>query len=287
MIHYIGKIYNFNKPPEKENVIIDIPFYEQNPVSDEVLIHISKDYVRNLNSDQYKRIDKIPEKEKSIFQKNGVSVKGQQYILKKLREDIEKNYELIAWTGYPKYRQLGYILELGWSNLIREGETVSPMTLSKLNKVTYDYGVNNSINYMIKNNYLYMKKLARNENLNDEELIDISIRDSFQVVKHWLNYKVPKWLNVINSLQKLVCNEKNFNAGDYSVYASKIENDFIKNNLVILHEYGIPDTAIKKLSHFIPDRLEDEDILSFIKDNKLYLNKNLIKYEQEKIKENL
>ncbi|OYT64395.1 helicase, partial [Methanosarcinales archaeon ex4484_138] len=41
MIHYIGRIFNFNEPPEKENIIVDIPFFEQKPVSDEVLIHIN------------------------------------------------------------------------------------------------------------------------------------------------------------------------------------------------------------------------------------------------------
>ena len=38
MIHYVGKIYNFNPPPEKqENMIIDIPFFQQKPIEDEVL----------------------------------------------------------------------------------------------------------------------------------------------------------------------------------------------------------------------------------------------------------
>nr|MBP8083139.1 DEAD/DEAH box helicase [Spirochaetota bacterium] len=38
MIHYIGKIYNFNQPPEKsKKMTVDIPFYQQDPIKDEVL----------------------------------------------------------------------------------------------------------------------------------------------------------------------------------------------------------------------------------------------------------
>lgn len=31
MVHYIGKIYNFNPPPEKSNIIIDIHFFSKTP----------------------------------------------------------------------------------------------------------------------------------------------------------------------------------------------------------------------------------------------------------------
>jgi hypothetical protein len=38
MIHYIGKIYNFNLEPKRENnMIVDIPFFEQNPVKKEIV----------------------------------------------------------------------------------------------------------------------------------------------------------------------------------------------------------------------------------------------------------
>src|SRR5690606_14848438 len=60
MIHYTGTIYNFNPIPPNQQVVIDIPFYEQNPISDEVLIHLDDNEVKNTNSTQYKKIKGIP-----------------------------------------------------------------------------------------------------------------------------------------------------------------------------------------------------------------------------------
>jgi replicative superfamily II helicase len=47
MVHYIGKIYNFNQIPENNQIVIDIPFFEQNPISDEVLINLELEEIKD------------------------------------------------------------------------------------------------------------------------------------------------------------------------------------------------------------------------------------------------
>lgn len=207
MVHYVGRIFNFNRPPEKENIIVDIPFFEQNPINDEVLIHLDRDKVKNKESDQYKELLKIPYEERELIKKNGVLVKGQKNILEILKKSIhdESNYKLIYWNGFPQYEQLEYILSFGWENLIKKGETTHPMTLRKLIKVTSDYGRGQNISNLIDSNYRYFKDLPKYKNKSDEEVFDEAVRDAFQILRHWFQYKVPKWLNVINELQKYVC----------------------------------------------------------------------------------
>ena len=56
MVHYIGNVYNFNPQPVEENIIIDIPFFDQNPISDEVLINLEDKDIRDRGSDQYNRL---------------------------------------------------------------------------------------------------------------------------------------------------------------------------------------------------------------------------------------
>ena len=80
MIHYTGTIFNFNPIPPNEQVIVDIPFFEQNPISDEVLINLDEDEVKNVDSAQYERIKQIPNDEREIIKKNGVQVNGQRGI---------------------------------------------------------------------------------------------------------------------------------------------------------------------------------------------------------------
>ena len=122
--------------------------------------------------------------------------------------------------------------------------------------------------------------------ISEEHLVqfeDASIKLILQVVRHWFEYKVPKFLSTINSLQELVCIEIGVKPGDYTQFASIIENDFIPNHLTILAEYGIPHTAIQKIGQFIPTGINDDDLIPYIKSNNLHLTKSLIAYERNKI----
>lgn len=287
MEHYIGRIFNFNKPPEKENIIIDIPFFEQNPISDEILIQLDKKDVKNKESNQYKKLEKIPHEEKEIFKNNGILINGQNEILNYLKNNIQEKQSLISWDAYPTYNQLKFVLFLAWDNLLKAGETTSPMTKDKLVKNTHDYGREKNISFLVESNYHYFRKLSRYERKTYKEVIDEAIRDAFQILKHWFHYKVPKWLNVINELQKYVCIKNSLKPGDYTFYANQIENDFIRGNLSILDEYGIPKSAIMKLEKKIPADLNEDHIFEEIKKNNLIEISNLNKYEKEKIIENL
>lgn len=194
---------------------------------------------------------------------------------------------LICWDAYPDYNQLKFVLFLAWDHLLKAGETTSPMTKAKLVKNTFDYGIEKNISFLIKSNYSYFRELSRYEGKTDKEVLDEAIRDAFQILKHWFHYKVPKWLNVINELQKYVCIKNSLKPGDYTFYGTQIENDFIRKNLSILAEYGIPNSAIIKLENKISANLNEDYIFEEIKNNNLIETSNLKKYEKEKIIENL
>lgn len=285
MIHYTGTVYNFNPVPPNEQITIDIPFYEQNPISDEILINLDDEEVIDKSSDQYKAIRQIPENERNIIRDNGVQVFGQKNIINQLRYDVRTKYHLIAWNRYPTKEQLTYALTLAWENLLKPTETVKPMTLKALVAVTQIYGYNQSIWNLVENTFEYLKTLSKFKDLSDSEIRDEAIRQSFQTLKHWFEYKVPKWLAVIDSLQKFVCLEKGFRPGNYSYFASLIENDFLRENLTILYEFGMPSSAIRKLEKLISADISQDDVIKIIRENKLFNNNSFIKYEKNKLKE--
>lgn len=286
-IHYVGKIYNFNKPPEKESIIVDIPFFEQDPISDEVLIQIDEENVKNKETDQYDTLQKIPKEERELFKKNGLSVRGQAKILKEIRENIDSKRNLLIWDGYPTYDQLGYVLSLGWNRLIKTGETIRPMTLKKLTFVTFKYMLQQNIDQLIEDNYKYFREMEKYANKPNRVVFDEAVRDAFQILRHWFHYKVPKWLNVINSLQKYVCEERGLKSGDYTYFSTQLESDFVRENLAILVEYGIPKSAITKMEKRISRNLDQDEILDEIRKKNLLETSYLIDYEKEKIRENL
>ena len=285
MVHYIGNIYNFNPEPPIENMIVDIPFFEQDPVSDEVLININYKDIRDKNSNQYKELESIPEDIKQLVRNNGVSIKGQIEVLRILEKDIENKYNLVSWSGFPTYEQLNYVLSLAWDNFIKMGETTKPMTIKKLIKVTFDYGNDFNINRLVNENFSYLK--SKNNGKTNIELLDNAIQQSFQILKHLFQYKVPKWLSVINNLQEFICNKKDIKPGNYIFYANQIENEFIRDNLSVLYEYGVPSSAIRKLADKIPSDIDEDKVIEYIKNNELINKSDLISYEKEKLYENI
>jgi len=286
MEHYVGKIYNFNLPPNNELIVIDIPFYEQNPIKDEILIQLDESEVRNLNSTQYQEINKIPPAEREIIKQNGANVHGQKSIFDILWFDINTKYELLNWN-LPTYNQLQYIIDLAWDNLLMDGETTAPMTKNRLVKMTFDYGSNKDINFLIRSHYSYIKGLEKNKSVLESDLKDLSIQEVFQIMKHWFEYKVPKWLSVMNEIQRYVCLRKGLRPGNYIYYANLIENDFLRENLAILSEYGVPSSAIRKIEKYIPADINQDDVLDYIRDRKVYNAKELLQYERSKLEENI
>lgn len=285
MIHYTGNIYNFNPIPENTRVIIDIPFFEQNPISDEVLINLSEDEIIDKKSDQYKSISSIPSLEKEVIKKNGVLVSGQKNIIETIRQDIDTKHHLISWDNYPTKKQLEYVLSLAWRNLRKPTETGGQMTLSALITVTQIYGYNQSIWNLVESTFSYLKGLPQNSNKPESEIRDEAIMQSFQTLKHWFEYKVPKWLSVINSIQQFVCNERGLRAGNYNYFSNLIENDFLRENLTILSEFGIPSSAIRKLEKLIPANTSQDEVIKRIRAERLFDDSVFMDYEKNKLRE--
>ncbi|NGM72223.1 DEAD/DEAH box helicase [Sphingobacterium sp. SGL-16] len=285
MVHYTGIIFNFKPIPPNEQIVIDIPFYEQNPISDEILINLEEHEIIDKTSDQYKSIKQLPKYEKDVIRNNGVQVFGQKSIIEQLRTDIHTKYNLIAWSKYPTKEQLTYVISLAWNNLLKPTETVRPMTLKGLVTVTQIYGYNQNIWNLVNNTFTYLKSLKNYKELPDNEIMDDAIRQSFQTLKHWFEYKVPKWLSVIDSLQNFVCVEKGLRPGSYSYFSNLIENDFLRENLTILAEYGIPSSAIRKLEKLIPAGVPQDDVINIIRKEKLFDHSIFIDYEKNKLKD--
>ena len=284
MIHYTGNIYNFNPIPKDEIIKIDIPFFEQNPISNEILIQLDETEIKDKSSEQYMFINSISNEEKHVIRKNGVQVEGQINIINQLRKDIEDKYELVCWSGFPKKEQLAYTLSLAWYHLLKEGESVKPMTLKGLITVTNIYSYNHNIWDLINSNFKYYKTLDKYKNISDTDVMDEAIRNSFQVLKHWFEYKIPKWLSVIDSLQKFVCSEKGLRPGNYTHFSTQIENDFLRENLTILTEYNIPSSAIRKLETIIPPDKSQDEVISLIREREVFDNEIFLRYEKTKLK---
>lgn len=310
MEHYVGKVINLHKPPETEQTYVDFPFFEQNPIASEVLVNLDESEIKNINDNQ-KRYQEFKSKDtelQKILIRNGVSIEGQEKILQKLFNDLSvpEKRELIIWNRIDGklYARLTYLFDLCWENLSTPDERKAfgskGWVVNKIVGSCYDTSINNMIEKDIE--YRAMK-LSEEKNMvfvsvddmfnkypvEMQERTDHIIEQIFSLQKNWLQYRAPKWINVVDSLQKYATGKMGLPSGDYLYIAEMIENEFVHSSLRILLEYGIPQSAIKKIQIVFGmkgvdvNKISEDTVVQIISKNKEKLGIYLSNYEKELI----
>lgn len=284
MKHYIGNIYNFVPIPQKDTIIIDIPFYEQDEriLSDEILINIEKSDVQKQVADRYNKLYEIEPELIEIIKMNGTNVDGQMNIYYELKEAINDptKYSNIAWSQIPNYSQLNYILSLAEKNTFTFESKHVVGSVKQLARYVRMYITQKNIMLIVNDRYKNKRKNAKSPKQEKKiEHCDKAIEEGFHIYRHWFQFKVPKAFRVIDSLQRYVCTQNGKKAGSYSYFIQQLENDFIKENLSILTEYGIPSDTVRQIASKIPDTLDEDNVIDFIKNNKKDVYCSLLQYE--------
>ena len=217
---------------------------------------------------------------------------------------IPNKRRLIIWSKIDGglYERLQYIFELCWENLSTEDERKSfgpkGWVVNKIVSSCYQ----STVNDMIERDLEYRaKKLAEEKKVSFDsidqmfklfptemqERTDNIIEMIFALQKNWLQYRAPKWINVVDSLQKYATEKLGLSSGDYSYVAEMIENEFVQSNFRILLEFGIPKSAVQKiqvlfeLHRFASKDMTEDEVLNIISSKKDFLKKYLSAYEME------
>ncbi|WP_298033996.1 DEAD/DEAH box helicase [uncultured Dysosmobacter sp.] len=308
MEHCIGRVINLKKPPQAKEMSVDIPAYTQNPIDDEVLVNIEESEVKPFNADRYQRFESLPEKLKIILKRNAVSIRDQLELLPIIRKMMldPKSKSDIVWSDLRDknlYAHLYVIFELVKERFVEGNDKNVLISTKWMARQTVSYIYNKNIRQMIDDRVAYYaKEHLRKENPDfidayfslkqfatkcpevARQLADEAVETIFRFQKNWLQYKIPKWLNVVDSLQKYIATELSIQAGDYSFIAEAIENEFTDANIRILTEFGVPSSAIKKIldryGHHLKDLTEDQVVAAIVRNRQL-INRSLTAYEIE------
>lgn len=308
MEHYVGRIINLHRPPEKEDTYVEFPFFEQDPIASEVLVNLDENEIRDINDNRERYVEfraKDPELQE-ILLRNGVSIEGQEKILDKLFEDlaVPANRELIIWSQIDGklYNRLNYIFGLCWETLSTDEERKSfgpkgwvvNKIVGNCFRTTVNQMINNDIEYRAKKlaeekeiDYISVDDMFERFPIEMQERTDNIIEKIFSLQKKWLQYRAPKWINVVDSLQKYATKKMELQSGDYSYVAEMIENEFVQSSLRIFLEYGIPHSAVQKIQtillmhHVDTSRISEEKAMEIIVAHREDIRKYLSRYEME------
>lgn len=281
--HYIGNLYSFYQKFEEEAIEIDVPFVDQEkPLNKEILAHTPEKDIKDKNSPEYQELKSIPKEELELFKRNGLSIEGQKNILEHLKNNINRDYHLINWTYYPKYEQALYVLELCFNNLLKPTETGGGVTPKKLATLIRKSNIGQNLYLIVKNEVKYLHETRGND-------YNYALTAGFQIQRHWFDYKLPKWFGCFNELQKYVCNLYGLPSGDYSLFLAMLENDYMSQRTSLLMEFDLPKTAIRKLDNYVPERISDDEFISYIQQNNQDIVRSalLSNYEYERLKKEI
>ena len=308
MEHCVGRVINLKKPPQAKEMSVDIPAYTQNPIDDEVLVNIEKAEVKPFNMERYQRFENLPEELKIILKRNAVSIKDQLELLPIIRAMLIDPHRRgdIVWSELRDrnlYNHLCIIFDLVKDRFVEGNDKNVLISTKWMATQTVSYIYNKNIRQMIVERVAYRAKEYLKKNVpNSEDMhfssqqfmveypemarqfADEAVETIFKFQKNWLQYKIPKWLNVVDSLQKYIAAELGMEAGDYSFIAEAIENEFTAANIQILTEFGIPSSAIRKIldryGHHLKGLTEDQVVAAIIRNREL-INRCLSVYEIE------
>lgn len=281
--HYVGNLYSFYQKFEEEAIEIDIPFVDQEkPLSKEILVNTPEEDIKDKSSQEYQELLSIPKEELNLFKKNGLSIDGQKKILEYLKTNINRDYHLIKWNYYPNYEQALYILDLCFKNLMKPTETGGGITSKKLAQLI-------KICNRLKNLYAVVKNEVKYLHEQHGKDYNSALTSGFQIQRHWFDYKLPKWFGCFNELQKYVCNLYNLTSGDYSLFLAMLENDYMSPRASLLMEFDLPKTAIRKIDNYIPEYINDDEFIPYIRQNYQDIVRNalLSNYEYERLKKEI
>lgn len=281
MKHFSWSVYNFEIPPTwAETMLVDFPIFEQDWISSDLYNYLDKNDVKNINSSEYQNVVQTPEDIRELIKKNWLSFDWQKSLIKDLEQNTLEHYSQLKWKNTPKYNELLYLLELANKHLnFHENKRVSIKSIA-FRTSTYPF---KTIPEIIKERVLFLSE--NNEIwLSKSEIKDKAIYELFDLIRNYFEYKIPKVLSVMDSLQKYVFWKKWLETWDYSKFILLLEWWWVGESYILLEEQGVPKSAIDKISKKLWKEISEEHLLSELENNideNLY---GLIPYEMGKLR---
>ncbi|WP_260844250.1 DEAD/DEAH box helicase [Staphylococcus hominis] len=277
--HYTGRIYNFETPPEKEEFILDVPFIDQEKVSDEVLLNLKDNDINKENKKRVQEIKKnLPSELVDIFKDNAFSIKKQKELYYYLLENISGYENDLFWeNSIPTYDELRKTLFVVYKNL--ENSNKSEKYINSLSVKCLKIINDVPLSQIIRNEYDYYKKTKKYKN--EITCLDNAILHIFRFLKRESGYKIPKYLMILQSILNYISKTKKYSNVDYTYFSTLLESEKVNENLMFLIDYGIPTSTLKKIQKNISIELKrKEEIIERIQKIVKSHNNDLTKYEE-------
>ncbi|MDD3565748.1 MAG: DEAD/DEAH box helicase [Methanothrix sp.] len=253
--HFIGNVYLFHSPPESNLPTVDFPLFSQEEdISERLLIQMDDQDLNEISRDKLKRYKMQNVLSIETLKSNSTAEPNDQIELaKEILSNLSYYHPFLYWAGIPNYEQLKTVCELIWTYLVKPKRTQAGINSGsqlayKINKLIYVEDVKELID-------------EDTEGQIDTDVINKNIDGVLDFIRTWAMYKFPTLLLVLDNIQKDVFVKNKIKPGDYTTFASQIENLFLDPTLIALDEYGIPIQVSKKIIYWLKPEGNLDDVL--------------------------
>ena len=250
--HFIGNVYLFQPAPAEELRQVDVPVLTQSELaSTTLLMQIDQaewSAASRAKMEPFLLQTLIPFE---ILKLNDVAPESQLAVAHEIANSPGK-YPLLRWTGVPRWEQLVCVCELifkYWS-----GRTLgnrSAISSRQLAFLLWRLSQNPPI-----------KELIENQNTPPyQKTPDEAVERVLDFVRLWANINFPRYLRVINNIQKEIYRKQGRASGEYEFYAARAEHLFLDPTFLTLDEYGLPTEISRKLANYLKPNGEWETVV--------------------------
>lgn len=229
--HYVGHVYLFNDPPQKELEFVDVPVFTQNEnAPDALLVQLEEN---DLAPNAAGRMRQIWEQDSlslaTIKQNVGLEPWGQIGVAREIEENLDSLAPLLSWTGLPTYDQMLAVFDLAWRHFRVKG------LAGVVNAKQLTFRVNR---YRMQPSFSAQLREALNGKSGDES--DEALEGFLEFARQWLGFKAPRLMSAVNRIQREVLARHSRRPGDYGFFSGQMESLFMSPVIIALEEYGVP-----------------------------------------------
>jgi hypothetical protein len=257
--HFVGHVYIFHEPPAEDLPFVDIPALTQpDNTPDSLLMQLESGDLSPAARDRMSQLTSESELDLDTLRSaSGIDPRAQNNLAREIRTRASYYWPLLRWSGYPTWEQLEAVCTLIWTFLIPDNRMRSGVASGR----QMAYKIDRFRRSQSLSAYLHSELTQRAEESADEVM-----EDTIDFLRSWANFAFPRYLLVVDRIQKAVFAKLKRPFGDYGFFAGQVENWFIDPALMALDEYGIPVQVSQKLAQELQPQGDLDSVLQRLRD---------------------
>lgn len=229
--HYVGHVYLFNAPPERELEFVDVPVFTQNEnAPDALLVQLDQQDLSPAAKERMNQIWRQTVLSQDTIQQNiGIDPLGQIELAREIDARFGELAPLLSWTGLPTYDQKKAIFDLAWRHFkVKPAGVIK--SASQLTLLVSRYQKNPD----------YSQQLQGAISGKTGEEADEALESFLEFARQWLSFKAPRLMSAVGRIQAEILARRGVRVGNYAYFCSQLESLFMNPVVTALEEYGVP-----------------------------------------------